>query len=270
MTETRDNTWFLTLMDEDKANTLYLPDGIGYVELDACTDFDKDVARIARISTGSENKGLRADRKLLATLIREDHGSPLEMGLIRFKMKMPLFLVAQLLRHRWASFSQRSGRYVAFTVEYYIPANDNWRMQGRGNKQVSSGTLPPEQAAIARQLYTESVEKAIATYNQLLDLGVAREQARIVLPEGTYTSLFANLNMRSLMNLLRLRLAPDAQPEFQEYAKLMFSFVARECPNMHRLLTIAYEVEQRLKPQYRELWTDLMAEWDAEGNSEHD
>jgi thymidylate synthase (FAD) len=270
MTETRNNIWFLTLMDEDKANTLYLPDGIGCVELDACTDFDKDVARIARISTGSENKGLRADRKLLATLIREDHGSPLEMGLIRFKMKMPLFLVAQLLRHRWASFSQRSGRYVAFTVEYYIPADDNWRMQGRGNKQVSSGTLPPEQAAIAKQLYTESVEKAIATYNQLLDLGVAREQARIVLPEGTYTSLFANLNMRSLMNLLRLRLAPDAQPEFQEYAKLMFSFVARECPNMHRLLTIAYEVERRLKPQYRDLWTDLMAEWDAEGNSEHD
>lgn len=266
MTETRNNVWFLTLMDKEKTNTLYLPDGIGCVELDDCTDFDKDVARIARISTGSENKGLRADRRLLATLMREDHGGPHEMGLIRFKMKMPLFLVAQLLRHRMASYSQQSGRYVAFTVEYYVPANDNWRMQGRGNKQVSSGTLPPEQAAIARQLYTESVEKAIATYNQLLDLGVAREQARIVLPQSVYTSIFAQFNMRSLMNLLRLRLAPDAQPEFQEYAKLMFSFVARECPNMYRLLTIAYEVERRLKPQYRELWTDLMAEWDAEGN----
>jgi thymidylate synthase ThyX len=64
-----------------------LPDGIGYVELDDCTDFDKDVARIARASTGSENKGLRADRKLLATLMREDHGSPVEMGLIRFKIE---------------------------------------------------------------------------------------------------------------------------------------------------------------------------------------
>jgi hypothetical protein len=52
--------------------TVYLPDGIGFVELDDCTDFDRDVARIARVSTGSENKGDKADRRLLATLIRED------------------------------------------------------------------------------------------------------------------------------------------------------------------------------------------------------
>lgn len=266
MTETRDNTWFLTLMDEDKANTLYLPDGIGCVELDACTDFDKDVARIARISTGSENKGLRADRRLLATLIREDHGSPLEMGLIRFKMKMPLFLVAQLLRHRMASYSQQSGRYVAFEVQYFTPGPTGWRRQGRGNRQMSGDGFDALTASLIEENYQKSVKLAVKTYLNMLEVGVAREQARIVLPQSVYTSIFAQFNMRSLMNLLRLRLAPDAQPEFQEYAKLMFSFVARECPNMHRLLTIAYEVEQRLKPQYRELWTDLMAEWDAEGD----
>ena len=266
MTETRENSWFLTLAGEDETRKLYLPDGIGYVELDDCSDFDKDVARIARVSTGSENKGLRADRKLLATLIREDHGSPLEMGLIRFKMKMPLFLVAQLLRHRMASYSQQSGRYVPFVVDYHVPADDGWRLQGRGNKQTSGGNLKPKDAEYAKKLYVESVEKAVDAYTKMLELGVAREQARIVLPQSIYTLLFAQFNMRSLMNLLRLRLAPDAQPEFQEYAKLVFQFIKQACPNMHRLLKIAYEVENRLKSQYRELWTDLMAEWDAEGS----
>jgi thymidylate synthase ThyX len=69
------------------------------------------------------------------------------------------------------------------------------------------------------------------------------------------------------MNLLRLRLAPDAQPEFQEYAKLIFQFVEWECPNMYRLIKIAHEVEKRLKPQYRALWDELMEEWDTEGDS---
>lgn len=251
-------------MDENRGDTIYLPDGIGFVELDDCTNFDWDVARIARVSTGSENKGDKADRRLLATLIREDHGSPLEMGLIRFKLKMPLFLVVQLLRHRWASFSQQSGRYVAFNVECYVPADDDWRLQGEGNKQVSAGQLEPELAAMARQLYTESVEKAISAYYQLLELGVAREQARIVLPQGIYVHLFAEFNMRSLMNLLRLRLAPDAQPEFQLYAQAMFELVDRLCPKMHRLFKIVLEVEKRLSTEKRAIWNELMEEWNGE------
>lgn len=267
MTETRDNVRFLTLMDKEKTNTLYLPDGIGCVELDDCTDFDKDVARIARISTGSENKGLRADRRLLATLMREDHGGPHEMGLIRFKMKMPLFIVAQLLRHRMASYSQQSGRYVAFEVQYFTPGPTGWRRQGKGNRQTSGDGFDALTSSLLEENYQKSVKLAVKTYLDMLEVGVAREQARIVLPQSVYTSIFAQFNMRSLMNLLRLRLAPDAQPEFQEYAKLIFQFVEWECPNMYRLIKIAHEVEKRLKPQYRALWDELMAEWDTEDDN---
>lgn len=243
----------------------YMRDGIGYVELDWATDADKDIARIARISTGSQNKGERADRKLLATLIRELHTSPLEMGHIRFKMQMPLFIVAQLIRHRMASYSQKSGRYVPFEVKYYSPGINGWRMQGRGNKQVSGGSLDYKQAFKAETAYQEAMETAVRTYLELLDYGVAREQARIVLPQSIYTELFAQFNFNSLMNLLKLRLAPDAQPEFQEYAQAIFSILKGECPILHRLVTIVHEVDRRLKVQRDEIWTDLMAEWDAEG-----
>ena len=267
MTETRNKVWFLTLAGENETRKLYLPDGIGYVELDDCTDFDKDVARIARASTGSENKGLRADRKLLATLMREDHGSPVEMGLIRFKIEMPLFLVAQLLRHRMASYSQKSGRYVAFEVQCFSPGPTGWRRQGKGNRQMSGDGFDALTSSLIEENYQASVKLAVKTYLDMLEVGVAREQARIVLPQAVYTTIFAQFNMRSLMNLLRLRLAPDAQPEFQEYAKLIFQFVEWECPNMYRLIKIAHEVERRLKPQYRALWDELMEEWDTEGDS---
>jgi thymidylate synthase (FAD) len=244
---------------------VYMPDGIGYVELDAYTDLDKDIPRIARISTGSENKGARADRKLLATLIREDHGSPLEMGLIRFRVEMPLFLAVQLLRHRMASYSQKSGRYVAFEVQCFSPGATEWRRQGKGNRQMSGDGFDALTAGILEEKYQDSVKLAIKTYQDMLEVGVAREQARMVLPQSVYTSIFAQFNMRSLMNLLRLRLAPDAQPEFREYAKVMLGFVEQVCPTMHRLITIAHEVEKRLKPQYRALWDELMTEWDLEG-----
>jgi len=264
MTETRENRFDVVVTSHCNNDRLYLPDGIGYVELDDCTDFDKDVARIARISTGSENKGLRADRKLLATLLREDHGSPLEMGLIRFKIEMPLFLVAQLLRHRMASYSQKSGRYVAFEVQYFTPGPTGWRRQGKGNRQMSGDGFDALTSSLIEENYQASVKLAVKTYLDMLEVGVAREQARIVLPQAVYTSIFAQFNMRSLMNLLRLRLAPDAQPEFQRYAQAMLELVEWYCPKMHRLFRIVLEVEKRLSTERRAVWNELMEEWNEE------
>lgn len=248
----------------EPGDILFTPDGLGHVELDDCTNFDEDIARIARISTGSANKGPEADRKLIASLLRDDHGSPLEMGLIRFRLRMPLFVVMQLLRHRMASYSQKSGRYVEFKVECYNPGLNGWRAQGKGNKQVSGGALNWAKRPLVKFLYNRSVKMAVETYNQMLELGVAREQARIVLPQSLYTDLFAQFNLRSLLNLLRLRLAPDAQPEFQEYAKLMLDLVLLECPVTYRLLHTAIEVERRLQIQRKDIWKELMDAWKLE------
>lgn len=243
---------------------IYMADGIGFVQLDAVTDIDSDTPRIARISTGSENKGAIADRRLLATLIREDHGSPLEMGLIRFRLKMPLFVAVQLIRHRMASYSQKSGRYIAFDVQCFSPGVYDWRRQGSGNRQMSGDGFDALTASLIEENYQNSIKLAIKTYMDMLEVGVAREQARMILPQSVYTELFAQFNMRSLMNLLRLRLAPDAQPEFREYATAMFAIVKEVCPMMHRLITISQEVERRLESQYQAIWRELMREWEEE------
>lgn len=244
---------------------VYMADQVGYVEVDSWTDIDRDIARIARVSTGSQNKGVVADRKLMATLLREDHGSPLEMGYVRYRLKMPLFVVMQLLRHRMASYSQKSGRYVAFEMEFWTPGPDDWRGVGEGNAQVSGGAIDGDAALEATAIYREVMERAKEAYNQLLELGVAREQARIVMPLGTYTELFVQLNVRSLINLLRLRMAPDAQPEFREYAMGMYQLLGMIAPEISKVIEVMFAVERQVRDQYRALWADMMNAQDILG-----
>ena len=198
------------------------------VRLDDAWGYDGDIARIARISTGSQRKGAKADIGLLAHLIRDDHGSPLEMGMVRFEIHAPLFTVAQLLRHRMASYSQVSGRYVEMDLTFYKPLD--WKGQGEGNRQMSGEALPDEKQAEANDLYMAAITQAAQSYTALLDTGVSREQARIVLPQALMVKIFCQMNLRSLMNLLTLRMAHDAQEEFQDLAWGMFALTRQRFP----------------------------------------
>ncbi len=221
---------------------------------------DKEIARIARVSTGSLNKGTRLDRKLLRTLLENDHGSPLEFGGMVYRLKLPLYLVAQLQRHRMASYSQRSGRYVEMSPVFYAPRE--WRQQGEGNKQTSGEPIAHQD--IAAEIYSAAINEALDAYNRLLDLGVSREQARIVLPLSTETELYAQFNLRSLMNFLRLRLASDAQGEIREYAETMFSYFTIRFPLISELFDVMLEVDKDLAEQRHQLWSEKVAKLEGQ------
>lgn len=220
---------------------------------------DARIAQIARVSTGSQNKGNRLNRKLLRTLLENDHGSPLEFGGLIFRFQLPLYLVAQIVRHRMASISQRSGRYVEMEGVFHKPPI--WRSQAAGNRQMSADPLPTQDAA--DEIYQASILASWEAYQELLDLGVSREQARTVLPVSTETEMYMQFNLRSLMNFLRLRRASDAQGEIWPYVDLMATYFSLKFPLVSELFNVMIEVDRELAGKRHRLWTQKVDALDA-------
>ena len=203
-------------------------------------ELDKLVVASARMSTGGELKGDEKDRKLLHYLIEHEHGTPLEMPTFRFEMKMPLFVIQQLLRHRWSSFNQASGRYTeAISEDYYVPAifraQDTKNKQGSLNIDLSDATIYCDSTncdapSSVRHEYIAELEQQKFKYERMVKVGVAKELARNILGSTFYSKIAWSVNARSLINFLILRLDGHAQWETQEYAKTVCKMFAEEMP----------------------------------------
>jgi len=194
-----------------------LEDGISSIELIRVSGSDIDVVNAARVSFGKVvQKISEADKKLIKYLIEHNHTSPFEHNQLSFRIKTPLFVARQWMRHRMNSYNEVSYRYVKAPLEFYIPSK--WRFQDANNRQASYGAF--ENNAVLEQ-YKHSLEVAAKAYNGLLESGVCREQARGLLPLCTYTEFIFTCNLHSFMHFLKLRLAHGAQYEIQVYAKGM-------------------------------------------------
>ena len=194
-----------------------LEDGISSLELIRVSGSDVDVVNAARVSFGKfVNQVTDRDKKLIQFLIEHNHSSPFEHNQLSFRIKAPIYVVRQWMRHRMNSYNEISYRYVKAPLEFYIP--NKWRYQDTNNKQGSFGAF--DNNALLGQ-YKKSIETAIESYNVLLENGVCREQARGLLPVCTYTEFIFTCNLHSLMNFLNLRLAKDAQYEIRVYAQGM-------------------------------------------------
>ncbi len=200
-----------------------LGDRISSCELIQSVGDDAMICAAARVSYGNDLKS-RSDEenfKLIRYLLKHQHGSPLEHNLITYRVKAPLYVVQEMLRHRvGTNFNQQSHRYLDLTqqkapAEFYIP--QVFRGQSKSNRQASVASETLDQAH-ARQRYQEGLTLAYQAYEDLIQSGVAREQARGLIPHCTYTSLYFTVNVRSLLHFLGLRLSPDAQWEIQQYA----------------------------------------------------
>lgn len=180
---------------------------------------DARVLEAARVSTGAKVlKGETIDKKLIFYLMEHEHHSPFEQIVFTFKIKSPIFVMRQLLRHRLASPNEASGRYREMKTEFFIPSK--LRLQNlQGNKQGSSGELSPELAELLLKKIEEHYQRSSDLYQELLSAGVAKELSRVVLPISLYTEIVWTINFRALMNFLRLRLDGHAQPEIQEIAQ---------------------------------------------------
>ena len=222
------------------------------VELVRSAARDSDVLFAARVSTiGEQSLGDTAtedlekrDRGLINYLMRDRHGSPFEHNSMTFYVQAPIFVFREFMRHRIASYNEESGRYRELKPVFYVPdATRNLIQVGKpGAYDFLPGT--PEQHAAVEQAVHEQSLAAYAAYQRMLEAGVAREVARIVLPLNLYSSMYVTMNARSLMNFLSLRTKhPEAavpsfpQREIELVAEAMETHWATLMPHTHAAFT---------------------------------
>lgn len=205
----------------------FVIDDIGFVKLVDSMGDDYRVLEAARTSTGSEAiKGPEKDQKLINYLMKNEHHTPFEKLTFEFHVKCPIFVARQWFRHRIGSFNEASARYKEFEWETYQPKE--WRLQDTKNKQGSSEAIDPADGVKVQYMVNQAYEIAHRAYNELIDKGVAREIARIVMPVSMYTEFFWTVNFRSLMNFLKLRMDHHAQLEIRSYANAIYEIIEEE------------------------------------------
>ncbi|WP_193571352.1 FAD-dependent thymidylate synthase [Diaminobutyricibacter tongyongensis] len=234
------------------------------VELVRSSAHDSDVLFAARVSTqgeqtleqsrldGSEtDTDIARDRGLINYLMRDRHGSPFEHNSMTFYVQAPIFVFREFMRHRIASYNEESGRYRELRPVFYVPDADRRLVQtGKpGAYEFSPGSA--EQSALVEQQTMTASRLAFEAYQRMLEAGVAREVARIVLPLNIYSSMYVTMNARSLMNFLSLRTRrPEShfpsfpQREIEMCAEQMEALWARLMPLTHA----AFEANGRVAP----------------------
>ena len=184
------------------------------VELVRSSAQDSDVLFAARVSTQGEqtlesaqdeNLDASRSRGLINYLMRDRHGSPFEHNSMTFYVQAPIFVFREFMRHRIASYNEESGRYRELNPVFYIPGAERHLVQvGKpGAYEFLPGTA--EQSALVDAEVRRVSTEAFDSYQRMLEAGVAREVARIVLPLNIYSSMYVTMNARSLMNFLSLR-----------------------------------------------------------------
>jgi thymidylate synthase (FAD) len=200
----------------------------GFVRLVRHMGDDSSIVQAARVSYGAGTKTVREDGALIDYLVRNHHTSPLESVVLVFHMRLPIFVARQFIRHRTARVNEVSARYSKMEYAGYMPAQ--WRAQSTTNKQCSGPPLPESTSVRATELLERVYKDAYQAYEDLLLAGVSREQARIVLPVGTYTEWYYQMDLNNLFKFLVLRLHGHAQAEAREYAKAMYLFTKGVAP----------------------------------------
>lgn len=188
-------------------------------------NLDAAIVQAARVSYGAGTKTPSDDRGLIRYLMRHKHTTPFEMVEFKFRIRCPIFVARQHMRHRTASINEVSARYSVIDDVYYTPSP--FRTQSSTNKQ---GSEEPMEDWEVLSWYVESCEKAFQTYRKMLDKGVSRELARCVLPQSTYTEFYWKINLHNLLHYLKLRMDSHAQREIQDLAREIYHIVKDLAP----------------------------------------
>lgn len=204
----------------------------GHVRLVEHMGSDLSIVRNARVSYDAEwrsgdDEG--KDAKLLNYLLKNKHTSPFESCIFTFDVKAPIFVFRQWHRHRTWSFNEVSARYSELPEEFYIPECDQITTQSSSNKQMRTNEVH-QHALHFREVIRQSNERAFDVYQDMIKSGVPRELARTVLPVGTYSHMFATVDLHNLFHFLKLRLHSHAQYEIRVYAEAMLELIGPVVP----------------------------------------
>lgn len=200
------------------------------------------VVNTARVSFGKQKEELADDDlRLLRYLIRHKHTSPFRHVMFRFHVKAPEMVMRQIYKHvvgsEWFApassqlhgWNEISGRYVELH-DIYRPSV--WRAQSKNSKQGSEGEVGS--MGEITQEYNDLMDRVLGFYHRLCEKGVAKEQARSILPFSTYTECIWTVSFQAVMNFLELRLDSHAQYEVQEYARAVRQIVEAKTPVLYR------------------------------------
>jgi thymidylate synthase (FAD) len=191
---------------------------------------DYAICQMARTSYGQGTKSVNEDKGLINYLLRAAHTSPFESVEIKLHMKLPIFVARQMIRHRSSSLNEISARYSVMKDEFYFPTAEELRLQSKTNKQGSEGLLNLDQAARYVKIIEGQSKECYRWYLDMLEAGIAREQARMILPLNLYTEWYWKQDLHNLMHLMALRCDHHAQYEIQVYGNAILEIVKHLCP----------------------------------------
>lgn len=225
----------------------------GFVGLIDVFGNDAAIVQAARVSYGTGTKSVREDRGLIRYLMRHQHTSPFEQCEVKLLLKLPIFVMRQLVRHRTANLNEYSGRFSVMSDEFYLPTADQIKVQSPDNKQGRADEVDAISKHGVQWLMQTAYEQAYTCYKILLGEregaeehydaysdeepllgndfpGIARELARAVLPVANYTETYFKMDLLNLFKMLKLRCDSHAQYEIRVYADAICTLVRPKFP----------------------------------------
>jgi len=183
---------------------------------------DLEISRNARVSYDAE--GRPEDEKLINFLYANGHNTPFEAMTFTFEIKAPIFVFRQWHRHRTQSYNELSARYRELPEIFYIPELDQITTQSTDNKQMRTNEPNPNALEIQSILHRGNT-RDFEEYHKLLELGCPRELARTKLPFGTYSHMFATVNLNNLFKFIAERSHAHAQYEIRVYSDALLELI---------------------------------------------
>ena len=195
------------------------------------------VAFCARVSNPNNQSNKDTSEKLIRYLVKNQHWSPLEMVSMCLEIETTRDIARQILRHRSFSFQEFSQRYADPTKDLSFVIREA-RLQDPKNRQNSVENKNLALAAWWEERQKRVIREAEEAYNWAIDQGIAKEQARAVLPEGlTVSRLYMNGTLRSWIHYIQLRSANGTQKEHQEIAQKCAEVIAKVFPLANEFVT---------------------------------
>jgi len=222
----------------------------GFIEVVDSLGNDLTVVNSARVSFGKRKKKWdKSDERLVRYLAKYKHYSPFRHLQVQFHIKAPEFVMRQWYKHvvgiettsnssaKDHAWNEISGRYVP-VEDFYYPSV--WRKQSDDNKQASEGVLDDLQQKRMDMVFNEYMRQVEMAYDRMIDAGMAKEQARIILPLNQYTEVYWTASFQAIMNFIELRNEKTSQIEIQEYAKVLLDLMRDVYPMTTKLWSEAH------------------------------
>ena len=222
----------------------------GFIEVVDKLGSDLTVVNSARVSFGKRKEKFdKSDERLVRYLAKYKHYSPFRHLQVQFHIKAPEFVMRQWYKHvvgiettsnssaKDHAWNEISGRYVP-VEDFYYPSV--WRKQSDDNKQASEGVLDDLQQKRMTATFNEFMRQVEMAYDRMIDAGMAKEQARIILPLNQYTEVYWTASFQAIMNFIELRNEKTSQIEIQEYAKVLLELMREVYPMTTKLWAEAH------------------------------